>query len=105
MLVVSFSLLLLLVGCSTAKVNQPVKLPVIQKPKFEQAVQTIVLPTPKLYYLVWSNPNPYAVIFQIDSKTNTSWNVYAVGVHKALSETDIQIYPVNNHEFFRIGFR
>lgn len=101
---VNFSLLLLLVGCSTAKVKQPVKLPIIQKPRFQSAIQANVSPPSKLYYLMWSNPNPYAVVFQIDSKTNIGWNVYAVGWHTALSEAKVQIYPTNSHELFRVGF-
>lgn len=101
---VNFSLLLLLIGCSITKVNQPVKLTNIQKPKFESAVQGNILAS-RTYYLVWSNSNTYAVRAQIDSKINTNWNVYAIVINNRLSETNIQIYPTNSYELFKVGFR
>lgn len=61
--------------------------------------------SPKKYNLVWSNPNPYTVSFEVDSKINmATWNIYATGKHNGLSETNVQIYPTNKSEIFRVGF-
>lgn len=100
-----YFLLLLLVGCSTVKVNKPVKLLVIQKSRFQSAVQAVVLSAPRYYYLVWSNSNPYKVSFEVDSKADTNWHIYVIGANNPLSETNVQIYPTNSHELFRVGFR
>lgn len=96
---VKYFLLLLLVGCSTVKINQHTELPQSQS-KFKSLIQPIA----KGYYLVWSNSNPYRVNFEVDSKTNAEWHLYVVGMHNPLSETNVQIYPTNYSELFRIGF-
>ena len=102
-----------LIGSPRDIANHPVKhgkaieLPPLPKTLPFKVSKVLVVPPPRSYWLVFSNPNPASETWVIETRQRVKdpWAFFAQGSVNSFQEASNQFWPTQSMAFYRVGFQ